>query len=140
LRPPSDFSKGLFNSTCRPESNGDTVVCSTEADQENVIPMEMMKRLLKSKGLHQAVFFHDVRWGGEWGGRFIWVLLNSGSSGAYAFNHKPGRFERSPFLPPAGRLFSDGWGNIYTRELAGEGDVGQKLHPRMRLVYGYRKA
>ncbi|MFV3037519.1 hypothetical protein ACNI5A_30790, partial [Klebsiella pneumoniae] len=24
LRPPSDFSEGLFNSTCRPESNGDT--------------------------------------------------------------------------------------------------------------------
>ena len=87
LRPPSDFSEGLFNSVCRPESNGDTVVCSTEADQGNVVPMELMKRLLKKKGLHQAVFFHDVRWGGEWDGRFIWVLLNSGSSGAYAFNH-----------------------------------------------------
>lgn len=88
LRPPSDFSEGLFNSVCRPESNGDTVVTSTEADQGNVIPMEMMKRVLKSKALHQAVFFHDVRWGGEWDGRFIWVLLNSGSSGAYAFNHE----------------------------------------------------
>jgi len=87
LRPPSDFSEGLLNSSCRPESNGDTVVCSTEADQGNAIPMELMKRLLKSKGLHQGVFFHDVRWGGEWEGRFLWVLLNSGSSGAYAFNH-----------------------------------------------------
>jgi len=27
-----------------------------------------------------------VRWGGEHNGRFLWVLLNSGSSGAYAFN------------------------------------------------------
>lgn len=89
LRPPSDFAEGLFNSTCRPESNGDTLVCATEADQGNVIPMELMKRLLKRKGLHQAVFFHDVRWGGEWDNRFIWVLLNSGSSGAYAFNHAP---------------------------------------------------
>jgi len=33
LRPPSDFSEGLLNSSCRPESNGDTVICSTEADQ-----------------------------------------------------------------------------------------------------------
>ncbi len=33
LRPPSDFAEGLFNSACRPESNGDTVVCATEADQ-----------------------------------------------------------------------------------------------------------
>jgi L-fucose isomerase-like protein len=89
LRPPSDFAEGLFNSTCRPESNGDTIVDATEADQGNIVPMEMMKRLLKLKGLHQAVFFHDIRWGGEWDGRFIWVLLNSGSSGAYAFNHDP---------------------------------------------------
>ncbi|MFH1764925.1 MAG: fucose isomerase, partial [Gemmatimonadota bacterium] len=89
LRPPSDFSEGLFNSTCRPESNGDTIVCSTEADQGNAVPMEMMKRLLKAKGLHQSVAFHDVRWGGEHEGRFVWVLLNSGSAGAYAFNHDP---------------------------------------------------
>ncbi len=89
LRPPSDFSEGLLNSACRPESNGDTVVCSTEADQGNAVPMEMMKRLLKAKGLHQAVMFHDVRWGAEYHGRFIWVLLNSGSCSAYPFNHDP---------------------------------------------------
>jgi L-fucose isomerase-like protein len=90
LRPPSDFAEGLFNSTCRPESNGDTIVTSTEADQGNLVPMEMMKRLLKAKELHQAVMFHDVRWGGQHDGRFVWVLLNSGSCGAYAFNHDPG--------------------------------------------------
>jgi L-fucose isomerase-like protein len=89
LRPPSDFSEGLLNSVCRPESNGDTIVCSTAADQGNLVPMELMKRLLKAKGLHQAVMFHDVRWGGEHDGRFVWVLLNSGSCGAYAFNHDP---------------------------------------------------
>ncbi len=89
LRPPSDFAEGLFNSTCRPESNGDTVATATEADQGNAVPMEMMKRLLAAKGLHQAVMFHDVRWGGEHDGRFVWVLLNSGSCGAYAFNHDP---------------------------------------------------
>ena len=32
LRPPSDFAEGLFNSVCRPESNGDTIACATEAD------------------------------------------------------------------------------------------------------------
>ncbi len=39
LRPPSDFAEGLFNSTCRPESDGDTIVTSTEADQGNAVPM-----------------------------------------------------------------------------------------------------
>jgi L-fucose isomerase-like protein len=92
LRPPSDLAEGLFNSVCRPESNGDTVACATEADQGNVIPMELMKRLLKEKGLHQAVMFHDVRWGApdpSAPDRFLWVLLNSGSCGAYAMNHDP---------------------------------------------------
>ena len=88
--PPSDFAEGLLNSSCRPESNGSTVVCSTEADQGNALPMEMLKRLLIEHGLHESVAFHDVRWGGEHDGRFIWVLLNSGSAGAYAFNHDPG--------------------------------------------------
>ena len=88
-RPPSDFAEGLLNSTCRPESNGDTIADATEADQGNLVPMEMMKRLLKARGLHPAVFFHDIRWGEEVDGRFLWLLLNSGSSGAYAFNHDP---------------------------------------------------
>ncbi|MHC4427630.1 MAG: fucose isomerase [Planctomycetota bacterium] len=89
LRPPSDFAEGLFNSVCRPETDGDTIAAATEADQGNLIPMEMMKRLLIARGLHQAVMFHDVRWGGEHDDRFVWVLLNSGSCGAYAFNHDP---------------------------------------------------
>ena len=69
LRAPSDFAEGLLNSACRPEGNGDTIATATEADQGNAVPMEMLKRLLKDKGLHQAVMFHDVRWGAEHDGR-----------------------------------------------------------------------
>ena len=89
LLPPSDFCEGLFNSACRPESDGDPFMTSTEADQGNLVPMELMKRVLARKGLHPAVMFHDVRWGAKHDGRFLWVLLNSGSCGAYAFNHDP---------------------------------------------------
>jgi L-fucose isomerase-like protein len=87
--PPSDFAEGLLNSACRPETNGTTIACATEADQGNLLPMELLKRLLRAHGLHESVAFHDVRWGGEHDGRFVWVLLNSGSAGAYAFNHDP---------------------------------------------------
>jgi len=87
LLPPSDFAEGLLNSHARPEGNGHAVMTSTEADQGNLIPMELMKRVLESKGLPGAVMFHDVRWGAKHDGRFLWVLLNSGSCGAYAFNH-----------------------------------------------------
>ena len=110
---PSDFCEGLLNSTCRPESNGDVIITATEADQGNVMPMEMMKRLLLEKGLHQAVMFHDIRWGGIEQGRFVWVLLNSGSCGAYAFNHNPDTLEgvnsyRQPamYFPNAGGTFT----------------------------------
>lgn len=103
LRPPSDFAEGLLNSVCRPESNGDTIVDSTEGDQGNLIPMELMKRILKKKNLHQAVMFHDVRWGVEHEGRFIWILNNSGSAGAYSYNHKPDSLEGvHSYRQPAG--------------------------------------
>jgi L-fucose isomerase-like protein len=130
LRPPSDFCEGLFNSTCRPESNGDTIATATEADQGNLVPMELMKRLCKAKGLHQSVAFHDVRWGGEHDGRFLWVLLNSGSAGAYAFNHDPDTLEgvhsyRQPaqYFPNPGGTFTGEslpgditWSRAYIRD------------------------
>ena len=139
LRPPSDFAEGLFNSTCRPEGDGDTIVCSTEADQGNAVPMEMMKRLLKAKGLHQSVAFHDVRWGGEHDGRFLWVLLNSGSAGAYAFNHDPDTLAgvhsyRQPagYFPIPGGTFTGEslsgemtWARCYIRDEVLWMDIGQ---------------
>jgi L-fucose isomerase-like protein len=150
LRAPSDFAEGLFNSTCRPESNGDTIACATEADQGNVVPMEMMKRLLKRKGLHQAVMFHDVRWGALHEGRFLWVLLNSGSCGAYAFNHDPSTLRgvhsyRQPslYFPTPGGTFAGEslpgamtWARAYIKGGVLWMDVGRgevvKLPPTVR--------
>jgi L-fucose isomerase-like protein len=150
LRPPSDLAEGLFNSSARPESNGDTIACATEADQGNVIPMEMLKRLLKDKGLHQAVMFHDVRWGAEHEGRFLWVLLNSGSCGAYAFNHDPSSLQgahsyRQPalYFPTPGGTFAGEslpgeitWARAYIKNDVLWMDVGKgevvKLPPEKR--------
>ena len=150
LRPPSDLAEGLFNSTCRPESSGDTIATATEADQGNVIPMELLKRLLKQKGLHQAVMFHDVRWGAEHDGRFLWVLLNSGSCGAYAFNHDPDTLRgahsyRQPslyFPTPGGTLAGESlpgamtWARAYIKQGTLWMDIGKgevvKLPPEVR--------
>jgi L-fucose isomerase-like protein len=150
LRPPSDLAEGLFNSVCRPESDGDTIACATEADQGNVVPMEMMKRLLKKKRLHQAVMFHDVRWGAMHEGRFLWVLLNSGSCGAYAFNHDPDSLAgahsyRQPalYFPTPGGTFAGEslpgpmtWARSYIRDGVLWMDVGRgevvKLPPAVR--------
>ncbi|MBN1866659.1 fucose isomerase [Candidatus Sumerlaeota bacterium] len=150
LRPPSDFAEGLLNSACRPESNGDPIVDATEADQGNMVPMELMKRLLKAKGLHPATIFHDVRWGAEHNGRFLWVLLNSGSCSAYAFNHKPNSLKgvhsyRQPagYFPIPGGTFTGEskpgkitWARAYMKDGALWMDVGQgesvKLPPKVR--------
>jgi L-fucose isomerase-like protein len=150
LRPPSDLAEGLLNSACRPETNGDTIACATEADQGNALPMEMMKRLLKARGLHQAVMFHDVRWGAEHDGRFLWVLLNSGSCGAYAFNHDPDTLRgahtyRQPslYFPTPGGTFAGEslpgkmtWARAYIRGGALWMDIGKgevvKLPPATR--------
>ena len=150
LRPPSDFAEGLFNSVCRPESNGDTIACATEADQGNVVPMEMLKRLLSAKGLHQAVMFHDVRWGAEHDGRFLWVLLNSGSCGAYAFNHDPDTLagvhtyrQPSLYFPTPGGTFAGEslpgqmtWARAYAKDDELWMDIGRgevvKLPPDVR--------
>jgi L-fucose isomerase-like protein len=139
LRPPSDFAEGLLNSACRPETNGTVVVTSTEADQGNLVPMEMMKRLLVAKGLHEAVMFHDVRWGGEHDGRFVWVLLNSGSAGAYAGSHDPStlrgvhsyRQPREYFPIPGGTFTTEAlpgaitWARAYLRGSELWMDVGR---------------
>ena len=118
LRPPSDLAEGLFNSSARPESNGDTIACATEADQGNVIPMEMLKRLLKDKGLHQAVMFHDVRWGAEHEGRFLWVLLNSGSCWRLRVQPRSEHAEGGSQLPSASAVLPDAGRNLRRRKPA----------------------
>jgi L-fucose isomerase-like protein len=148
--PPSDFCEGLLNSTCRPESNGDLFITSTEADQGNLVPMEIMKRLLLKKKLPQAVMFHDVRWGAEHKGRWLWVLLNSGSCGAYAFNHDPETLKgvhsyRQPagYFPLPGGTFAGEslpgkmtWARSYIKNNELWMDIGRgevvKLPPKVR--------
>lgn len=150
LMAPSDFSEGLLNSACRPESNGEVLITSTEADQGNLIPMELMKRLCKRKGIHPAVMFHDVRWGGTHQGRFLWVLLNSGSCGAYAFNHDPDslkgvhsyRQPRGYFPVPGGTFAGESlpgeltWARTYIRDNELWMDIGTgesvALPPKVR--------
>ncbi len=113
LLPPSDFAEGLLNSHARPEGDGHALMTSTEADQGNLVPMELMKRVLEAKGEPGAVMFHDVRWGARHDGRWLWVLLNSGSCGAYAFNENLGSLEgvhsyRQPsgYFPVPGGTFA----------------------------------
>ena len=88
LLPPSDFAEGLLNSHARPEGEWQRrhhqhrgrpgKPRADGADETNPA---------KPRACPAAVMFHDVRWGARHDGRFLWVLFNSGSCSAYAFNH-----------------------------------------------------
>ena len=140
ILPPSDFCEGLLNSHCRPEQEGqEPIATSTEADQGNLIPMELMKRIQREKGMDGATIFHDVRWGAEHDGHFLWVLLNSGSCSAYAFNKRTDTLEgvhsyRQPkqYFPNAGGTFAGEslpgnitWARAYDRAGVMWMDVGR---------------
>ena len=120
LRPPSDFAEGLLNSARRPEGDGSIIATATEADQGNLVPMELMKRLLAAKGEPPAVMFHDLRWGAEHQGRFLWVLLNSGSSSAYAMNHDPGSLRGVHSYRQPAEYFPNPGGTFAGEALPGE--------------------
>ena len=81
----------------------------------------------------------DVRWGAVHEGRFLWVLLNSGSCGAYAFNHDPDTLRgvhswRQPalYFPTPGGTFAGEslpgrvtWARAYIRDGVLWMDVGR---------------
>ena len=84
--PATDMWDGLMNNRCRPWGNGDSIAWATEADFGNLLPMQLLKEILVAKGEDPEVYFHDVRWGKEIDGEFVWVLLNSGCVAPYFFN------------------------------------------------------
>jgi hypothetical protein len=44
------------------------------------IPQLLLKEIFEAKGMPAETTLHDVRWGREWEGRFLWVFLISGAA------------------------------------------------------------
>lgn len=71
--PATDLTLGILNNKLRPESNGETIVASTEADDGAAITMQLLKLL--SNG--QPVGFNDLRyWDSE---HSLYWFVNSGA-------------------------------------------------------------
>jgi hypothetical protein len=92
----SDFAEGAIGSAERfpiPDETGaiirpgQPIPCINEVDMGSGIPQIMLWRLLDSLGLPAETTLHDIRWGSEWQGRFIWDLE---ISGAVPFGHLTG--------------------------------------------------
>ncbi|MFT0762834.1 hypothetical protein [Scrofimicrobium sp. R131] len=89
LVPASDLVEGLLNNEHRPpvkSRDGSRVLyegvalpCANEVDQGVAVDALITNRVWKSMGLDPATTLHDLRWGDDFDGEFVWVFEISGS-------------------------------------------------------------
>ena len=89
LSPASDLIEGLLNNVDRPpvaSRDGSRVLYQgvafphfNEADEGVAVDALVTNRVWSAMGLDPATTLHDVRWGEEFDGQFVWVFEISGS-------------------------------------------------------------
>jgi hypothetical protein len=89
LSPASDLAEGLLNNVARPPVrsrdgarvlwDGKALPHFNEADEGVAVDALVTNRLWTAMGLDPATTLHDVRWGEEYDGQFVWVFEISGS-------------------------------------------------------------
>lgn len=87
--PASDLAEGLLNNVDRPpvlDSDGDRELYPgaplphfNEVDEGVAVDSLITNRVWTAMGLDPATTLHDIRWGQEHDGRFVWVFEISGS-------------------------------------------------------------
>ncbi|WP_022889510.1 fucose isomerase [Agromyces italicus] len=114
LVPASDLAEGLLNSTERPpvtSRDGSRVLHEgrafphfNEADEGVAVDALVTDRVWRAMGLVPDNTLHDVRWGEEFAGEFVWVYEISGSvpgSHLGGWQHAEG-WRQDPVFFPAG--------------------------------------
>jgi hypothetical protein len=89
LSPASDLAEGILNNVDRPpvtSRDGKRVLWEgkafphfNEVDEGVAVDALVTNRLWSAMGLDPATTLHDVRWGEEYDGQFVWVFEISGS-------------------------------------------------------------
>lgn len=89
LSPASDLAEGIINNTERPPVRsrdggrilweGRAFPLANEADEGVGVDALITNRVWTAMGLDPATTLHDVRWGEDFGGQFVWVFEISGS-------------------------------------------------------------
>jgi L-fucose isomerase-like protein len=88
--PASDLVEGMLNNVERPSvrsndslnvvAKDDCIPHFNEGDLGSAIPQVLMHDIYRRKNMPPETTLHDVRWGRDYEGRFIWVLLISGAA------------------------------------------------------------
>lgn len=127
----SDFAEGAIGSSARFPIPGDDgaiirpgkpIPCINEVDMGTGIPQVMMFRLLDALGLPSETTLHDVRWGSDYDGQFIWDFEISGS---VPFEHLKGGIAGATGYRQPKMYFPKGGSTIQ-----GQGKAGRILWAR----------
>lgn len=88
--PASDLAEGMLNNSDRPcvmdpvsgkvIEEGQPIVHFNEGDMGAGVPQVLMHDIYMRKGLPSETTLHDVRWGRQYDGKFIWVFEISGAA------------------------------------------------------------
>lgn len=88
--PASDLVEGMLNNSDRPDvidpetravvNKGKPIVHFNEGDLGAGIPQSLMNDIYLRKKMPPETTLHDVRWGREYDGKFVWVFLISGGA------------------------------------------------------------
>ncbi|MBP8132106.1 MAG: fucose isomerase [Candidatus Hydrogenedentes bacterium] len=86
----SDLVEGMLNNADRPPikspetgaivKQGKAIPHFNEGDLGAGIPQMLMNEIYDRKGMPAETTLHDVRWGREYDGKFVWVFLVSGGA------------------------------------------------------------
>ncbi len=97
--PASDLAEGLLNNVERPPARsrdgsrelyaGEPLPHFNEVDEGVAVDALVTNRIWRAMGFDPATTLHDVRWGEEYDGEFVWTFMISGSvpaahNGGYA--------------------------------------------------------
>jgi hypothetical protein len=143
--PASDLAEGLLNNADRPpvlSRDGSRVLWDgaplphfNEADEGVAVDALVTNRVWTAMGLDPATTLHDVRWGEEHDGQFVWVWEISGSVPA---SHLVGGYagaegwRQDPVFFPAGGATLNGvsrpgdvvWSRVYIADGRLQADLG----------------
>ncbi|GAB3707098.1 hypothetical protein [Mariniluteicoccus flavus] len=145
LVPASDLAEGLLNDPHRPpvtRRDGGRVLYEgkalphfNEVDEGVAVDALVTNRVWTAMGLDPSTTLHDIRWGDEWDGQFVWVLEISGAVpashlGGYAHAHG---YRQSYYFFPLGGSTLQGtsrpgeivWSRVYIEDGALQVDLGR---------------
>ena len=86
----SDLAEGMLNNSERPDvfdpvlkeviRRGKPIIHFNEGDVGSGVPQVLMNDIYERKNMEPETTLHDIRWGREYEGKFVWVLEISGGA------------------------------------------------------------